>query len=494
MKQKIKGLYQKYSGLSLPVRASVAYVLCSFMQRGISTLTTPIFTRLLTTEQYGYYSIFNSWLEIVAVFSTLKLAGSVFTQAMVKHADRQDELTTSTAGLGTATTLLLMGIYLPFRRYFNAWMDMNTLIMICIFLASWATLMFELWAVRLRVRYEYKPLVFMTITTSILKPLAGIVAILCTQNYKAEARIISLVAVEIVVYTGLFILFIKQDKRLFNAEFWKYSLSLNIPLIPHYLTRVILNQSDRLMIKSMEGLSEAGIYSLGHNLAWLLTLVTTSLINTLHPWYFQKIKDNQTKSIGKITYAVILIVGICGIGVTALAPEVVRIFGPAKYHAAVWVIPPLVASIFFMFLYNVFATFEYYFEKSMFLMIASTVGGILNIVLNYFFIKQFGYIAAGYTTLLCYIFYAVAHYICMKIIIHKYMDDQKLMNPKILLMLSISYVAVSGVLMATYDLWYIRYALILLVAVICFIKRDVIISIIKEIRSGKKKKNQEDTL
>lgn len=258
-----------WNKLSLPVKASFAFMLCSFMQRGISTLTTPIFTRILTTEQYGYYSIFNSWLDIVSVFTTLKLVGSVFMQALVKFEDQKDELTASTAGLGTTATLIVFCMYLPFRKWINSLLGMNTLIMTCIFVASWATLMFELWADRQRNEYKYKPLVALTIFTSIAKPLVGIIAVLSTQEYKAEARIISLVAVEVVAYSWLFVKFIKDGKDLYSPRFRKYSLSLNIPLIPHYLTRMVLNQSDRLMINAMVGYSAAGIYSLAHNLILL---------------------------------------------------------------------------------------------------------------------------------------------------------------------------------------------------------------------------------
>ena len=65
----IQKLKSKIDSLSLPVKASIAFMLCSFLQRGISTLTTPIFTRILTTEQYGYYNIFNSWLENFKTFA-----------------------------------------------------------------------------------------------------------------------------------------------------------------------------------------------------------------------------------------------------------------------------------------------------------------------------------------------------------------------------------------------------------------------------------------
>ena len=487
MKAKVSSLLNKYKNLSLPVKASIAFVLCSFFQRGISTVTTPIFTRLLTTAEFGYYNIFNSWLEIVGVFSTLKLSGSVFTQALVKFDNRRDELTASTAGLGTVVTVIVTGIYLLFRGFFNNLMDTTTMIMICIFLASWSTLMFELWAVQLRVQYKYVPLVALTVISSILKPVAGIFAILCTDHYKAEARIISLVAVEIVVYSWLFILFMKRGRTFFNKNLWKYSLSLNIPLIPHYLTRVILNQSDRLMIKSMDSYDAAGIYGLAHSLAWLLTLITSSLMNTLNPWFFQKIRENNTKRLGPLSYAVIALVGVCGLAVTAVSPEIVRFFAPKDYYEAIWLIPPLVASVFFMFIYNIFAVFEYYYEKSSFLMIASTVGGVLNIVLNYFFIKKFGYMAAGYTTLGCYIFYAVAHYICMKIIIRKQMNNVKIFNLTILVGLAILYMVLSGGLMVTYNYWYIRYAIIVIGLLVVFLNRKRAVSILKEIRNKSEK-------
>ena len=476
----------KIRNLPLPVKASIAFMICSFLQRGISTLTTPIFTRLLTTEQYGYYSIFNSWLDIISVFTTLKLSGSVFMQALVKFDDEKDTLTASTAGLGTTITLLIALIYIPFREDVNAVLGMPTYIMICIFVASWATMIFELWADQKRNNYDYKPLVALTIFTSVAKPVAGIISILLTQQeYKAEARIISLAAVELVAYFGIFVLFLKRGKTYFNKRFWKYSLSLNIPLIPHYLTRMVLNQSDRIMINKMVGYSEAGIYSLAHNLAWMLTLVTTAVLNSLNPWIFQKIKNNECHRIGKLSYAILFLVALVGFGLNAVAPEIVTIFAPEKYYEAIWVIPPLCASVFFMFMYSLFAAFEYYFEKSSFLMVASTVGGVLNIILNYVFIKYFGYMAAGYTTLFCYIFYAFAHYFCMKRIIKKHLNGMKIFNPLIIVGLSAAFMIASGIMMVTYNFIFVRYGILLLTAILIILKRKWIIGVLKEMKKKK---------
>ena len=63
---------QKYKNLPVVARATGWFVICSLIQKGISFLTTPIFTRLMSTEQYGLFSVYTSWLQILTIFSTFR--------------------------------------------------------------------------------------------------------------------------------------------------------------------------------------------------------------------------------------------------------------------------------------------------------------------------------------------------------------------------------------------------------------------------------------
>ena len=56
----------------------------------------------------------------------------------------------------------------------------------------------------------------------------------------------------------------------------------------------------------------------------------------------------------------------------------------------------------------------FYFEKNKAIMFASIVSAIMNVILNGIFIKKYGFVAAGYTTLICYFLYSVFHYYFMK--------------------------------------------------------------------------------
>ena len=62
------------------------------------------------------------------------------------------------------------------------------------------------------------------------------------------------------------------------------------------------------------------------------------------------------------------------------APEVVLIFGSKKYIDAIYVVPPVAASVFFIFLFNIFAIPQMYYEDKRFMPIASMIAAVLNLI------------------------------------------------------------------------------------------------------------------
>ena len=159
-------------------------------------------------------------------------------------------------------------------------------------------------------------------------------------DYKVEARVFSDVFGKLLFAGALFIIILFRGKKIYNKEYWKYALKFNIPLIPHYLSNYILNQSDRLMIGKM-------------------------------------VDNHPEKTKNKINPFVILI-AVLSIITMAFAPEVISIFAGKEYMDAIYVIPPITASVYFIFVYYMFSTIEYYYEKTGFIAVATTISAILN--------------------------------------------------------------------------------------------------------------------
>lgn len=482
----LKKLYKKYKSLGEPVKASFWFLICGFLQKGISMLTTPIFTRIMTEIEYGRYSIYISWYNILIIIASLELAAGVYTRGLIKNEKNADAFSSSLLSLSTLSILIFLGIYLIFRDVLNELFGVSTYLMLLMILEMLTTVTYQFWSNRERVAYRYKKLVYLMLTFTVLRPIAGTMAVLVADKHcQVEARVAAVALVNFLLFGGLYISILKKGKCFINKEYWKYALSFNLPLIPHYLSQIVLNQSDRIMIDKLCGATAVSYYSVAYSISQVMLIFNSAVSSTMNPWIYRAIKDKTYEKIGKVSYTILL--GIAGLNflVVAFGPELLRIIAPSNYYAAVWVIPPVTVSIYFTFLYNLFATFEYYFNKTKWVMVASVIGAAANIVLNAIFIPLYGFVAAGYTTLVCYILYSVAHYIFMRKVCIKYMDGYKVYDIKKIILIGLALIVGSAVMQLLYDYFVIRYVVLLAFVVVMFCLRKHIFAAIAEMKKSK---------
>ncbi len=206
-------------------------------------------------------------------------------------------------------------------------------------------------------------------------------------------------------------------------------------------------------------------------------------LNTLNPWIYRHIKDKKYSEIGHVSYAMLGLIATANLILILAAPEIIYIFAPGPYHEAIWVIPPLAMGNFFMFMYSLFAAFEFYFEKTKFIMGASVGAAVFNIILNYICIKKFGYLAAGYTTLVCDIFYSFGHYIFMKKTCKENIGEIKIYDMKLLLLLITGFVGIACLFTALYNSYLWRIFSVLIILGLGVFNRNKVGNFIKKIRA-----------
>ena len=470
----MKKLLKKYQSIPMQAKASFWFAICSFIQRALSLITTPIFTRLLSTADYGILGVYSTWENMILIIASLNLAAGVYLRGLIKYEDDQDEFTGSIQSLFVLVMTIVFGVYLFFSNLWNKVLDLPTSYMCLMFLDMYMVTAFQFWSARQRVDFKYRNLVVVTLLNAVLKPVLGIIVVSHTDS-KIFARILVYVLCDVAIF-GIFFLkiFVKKGVK-FSTKYWKYALSYNLPLVPHYLSQIVLNQSDRVMIKSMVDADRAGIYTLAYTAATVLLIVNNSVLNTYNPWMYKKIKAAQYKDINSVSIGLLIMIAGLNLMLIALAPEAISILAPKAYYEAIWVIPPVSSSVFFMFLYSLFSNFEFYYEKTKLMMVASVSGAVLNIALNYVFIKLFGYMAAGYTTLFCYLCYCVFHYFVMRSILKKRLNGMSIYDMKKIMLISIGFMAIAGINMILYKLIYVRYAMLLIVLVLCVIFRKKLV-------------------
>lgn len=471
----LKKLFNYYKNMQAPVKASLWFLICGFLQKGISMLTTPLFTRIMTEAEYGRFSVYNTWVGIIQIIVSLNLAAGVYIRGLVKNEKDQERFTSSMLGLSTTCILVWCVIYALFRETINRWLGLSTILMIAMFLQIWTHTAYHFWTNRERGAYRYKKLVALTLIYVILRPLLGMLCVLrADETQQAEARILTTVLVDVVLFSLLFVSMMRRGRQFYHKEYWRYALKFNVPLVPHYLSQILLNQSDRLMINSFCGPAEAAYYSVAYSIAMVLEILNNAVAATMNPWIYKALRDKEYEKVGRISCYVLGVIAMLNLAVVLCAPEIMLILAPKSYQAALWVIPPVTVSVYFSFLYTLFVTVEYHFEKTHYVTIATIIGAVLNIALNALLIPVFGFVAAGYTTLACFILYAFAHYYFMKKVIKQYLEGVSIYNARIIVLIAVALLAGVGVIMLLYKTVVIRYGLLMLILAAMIWKRKML--------------------
>lgn len=470
--------------MHVATKAAVWFVFCNLMQKGISTITVPIFTRLLTTSEYGTYSLYLSWFNIFTIVTSLNLYYGPFNNALNKYrdAERRARYISSMQGITVSITAVLAVIYLVAPNFWSDVLGLNQYILALMLLELLVEPALHFWQGRQRFEYHYKKMVIVTLLKSLCNPLLGLCLVLLTTGDKANARITSVVFVELIIAGTIMVQQFIRGKVFYSKEDWKYALSFNIPLIPHYLSGTVLNQGDRIMIQHIVGRAEVGIYSVAYSIGMLIQLFTNAINNSMTPWMYENLNEKNYSNIRKnITLILSLLAGII-ICMLFFVPELVAIFASEEYYNAIYVVPPVACSVYFVFLYNIFAIPQMYFERQYFMSVASILAAALNVGLNAIFIPIYGYYAAGYTTVACYILYSIGHcYFSYKVCMDK-IQTFSLFDTRAILGISLGVFVCSILFNLLYKLFVIRYVIAAVVVFFGLAQRKRIIGVLREVK------------
>ena len=456
----------KYNSLSPSVRVSLWFVLCNVIQKAALILATPIYSRIMTTEQFGDYKVFLSWVDLAVILTTLDIFYSGYNVGMEKFRDDRKSYTSAMHGLCFAITTLWVVMLLPFASVLSPLLHISTIQFRMLLIYMYVFPVFQFWSARKKYEYQYKPLIIVTALSSVGTVLFGTLAALLVDE-KSDGAILAKIVVEAVIAIPLLLASVRGIRSVYNKFYWKYALKFNIPLVPHYLSAMILNHSDILMIDMICGKTDAAIYSVAYSVAVIITVVQNAMNSAIIPWMYKRLRENDLEGFAKVTSGVIGAMAILNLSLVICAPEAVMIMGSAQYAEAVYVIPPITFGVFLTTVYGLFMNIELYYHNNRFAAVASVIAAASNIMLNFIFIREFGYMAAGYTTFASYLLLLVMHFFGLrKVSAKNNLSYRKLFDIKAILMIILGFAIGTLVISFTYSFIWLRLGLIVIIIVL----------------------------
>lgn len=481
----LKRIYELWNNISLPARSAFSIAICSVFSQVLTVLMTMVLTRLISTGDFGVSSNYAAWYSVISCFFTMNLNAGGYNNAMLIYENKRDEYTSSILGLSILIGGIGLVIACSVGKYLESIMMLPYGLIIFMAIQCLFYNPYGCWISRAKYEYNYKNIIKMTLIISIGSAFLSVFCTLLFKN-KAEGKVFGTNILTIIAGGLLLLSALKKCPCLYNVAYWKYALKFNVPLIPHYLSLIVLNQSDRIMITKMSGSSENGLYSLAYTASTMILFVNNALIQALIPWTYSNLRKYETKKVSELIPRILLLYMVLVVIYVLVAPELIYILAGDKYANSVFVVPPVVISMYFILLYNVYSMLEFYHEKTKGVMICSVCSAILNIVLNYIFIKKFGYVAAAFTTLFCYILNSLLHVIMVYKIYKLHYNKEDILSIRVSLIIGLALIIFVFFSEMIYSLIVIRYFFLSVLALIIFRYKKEILNLALLLMNNKK--------
>ena len=391
--------------------------LSTMFAAGIAFFTIPLFTRLLGAEQYGLFSVYNSWISIFTCIMGLNVGASIGT-GYYRFSDNYFGFRSSTLVAGTTISIAIIFIMLVFYPVLNKLFPYPFIIFLLFLLQSFSQFVLSIGT--LTWTFEKKAFVNLIVSCCSVLMTTGVSIVLLLRWNNNEplyyARVIGVAIPTIIIGFVVWITLFVKNPTGYNAEYWRFSIFFGLPMVFHHLSHQVLGQSDRVMMQ-MFGINgqEIGIYSFYYSLTAVLTTILLALNNSWCPFLYDGLKARDYDKLNRKVRNYVQIFTVIVIVFLMLCKEVSMLFANEEYWFGVPLVPFLVLVVYCTFIYQFAVNFEFFHAKPKFVAIGTTVAGIWNIMMNALLIPQWGMYGAAIATLISYVLLAVIHYMVVRL-------------------------------------------------------------------------------
>lgn len=427
---------------------------------------------------YGTYTVFQSWFSLLFVFTSLGLANYVFNNGMLKYKDDRDGFSSAMLGLSGAVTLAFVAVFLAFPSFWASVFGLAAPLVFLLFIRCLVSPSYELWAARLRYEFRYQGVVALTLALTILVPIVSVPAILFSED-KAAAALVCQVAVMFLAYAVPFASLLRKSRKLFNKEYWLYALKFNLPLIPSMFAMLALSQMNRIIIANIVGDAEAAMFSVAVSVGSVAMFIYSALEQAYRPWFYQGMEKDERFSADRVAMLLIVIVGLASGLIALFSPEIMMLFAPEEYVGAINAVAPIAASTVIIMFYSMLIAVEYFYEETKLIPLVSIVAAFANLVMGVLLIPRFGYLVAGYVTVVCYFILAFGHVLLVRLAIKRHHKGWVPISAAKLFGCSVVLVTAILATQLLYGWLSVRIGLLLMFLIFVFLKREKLFDLLR---------------
>lgn len=400
--------------LKSTVRDTFVYSLSNIAPKIVGVILLPLFTAKLALSEFGNWDLIDNSIQILAGVAILGQASSIIFLNNSKEHKEQKGLaffTLSVFVFSVCTILVLITELLTSNH--SSFFEHSQFKSIYIRLIAYIVLlrvMNDLFLAKVRADEEAGYYSIISIVKTLLMTVLTIYFV-AWINSGIEGILYAALIAEMFTVIVLVVKVIPKMKFNFDNKILATALKFGLPLIFSSLGFMLLNQSDRFIIKFLLGAKSVAIYGLGYRVAGVLNMFlilpfSLGLLPLAYKYY--GMPDDKRFFQKLMTYSTFFFVwGF--IFLSLFSEEIVGIFAlQNEYHSAYLIIPIILLSYVLSGM-RLTASLGMFLTKNTKHVAWITISSaVLNIILNFIFIPKYGILAAAVNTLISFtIFYLV---------------------------------------------------------------------------------------
>jgi O-antigen/teichoic acid export membrane protein len=397
-------------------RASALYTVGNFLPRVGGFILLPIYVRFLAREQFGAVALITSLSGLLAILYRLGLDGSLMRLHFDEHEDRQRALYSTLTALSFVSALvgsILAGVLIgPFFGQLFSGLAFSPFGILAIAIAAASAVSFAP-AIFYRASAQAGKFLLYSLAAFLVGSVASVILVLLGAG--AAGMLLGQLAGALVGVAVTVVLVGRIGGTRFDPSFIGPALRFGVPLTPHAVSAWVLRLADRWLIGLLIGLPTAaalaalGAYSLGYQLGYVITVVVSSFQAAWAPWFF-RIGDRRDAPLLFSQMTTVVMAGLLalGVGVSALAPQIIAVIARPEYASAASVLPVVAMASVLYGLYTMLSTVVFYAKATGRLALITVSAAALNLFLNVILIPRVGIVGAAWATFGAYTFFALA--------------------------------------------------------------------------------------
>lgn len=390
------------------VKHSGNYLVANLATRALAFISIPIYTRLLSTRDYGIISVF---LAVTGILNSL-LALSFDTSISRYYFDKTSDIDFKKF---VGTTLIASCIIMLFSSN-----------IIIIYASNIATLL----GIPVKIVYLLIPMVVINIIgllfiqiyqpQKLSKPIAisslfrvylgfscsiGLILVFNSEKYFGQ--------VLGQILAGVIMLFYWYRKIApyvvlnFDKKHFRYIINYSIPLIPYALSGVIIEQFGKLFIASNNGVSQAGFYTLAISVASLTGIVTEITHQAWYPYYMEYMHSKNYTRHDQELIRIFKLSLLAAMFFSCFGKEIGIILAKKEFTSALYIIPILTIGYVCHQLSYAYMRNISYILKTSYMSVIVISSGCINVLLNSILIVKIGIIGSAFSFVISYFIMAI---------------------------------------------------------------------------------------